>query len=344
MRNKIKWHIIRETLAIISIMNLCGCNHEEGYHAMRGSVWGTTYNINYKGAANLEDSVTNTLEEVGKSLSVFDAESLVNKVNHGNDTEVDHHFKTVYNISVKVNRLSDGAFDPTLAPLIRAWGFGERNEERIPATTDSLRSIIGIDKTRLAKNRLIKENPGIEFNFSAIAKGYGCDAIADMFRRNGVNDFIIEIGGEVTVRGKSPRGQAWRIGIESPDNYRHPESAPEFAGFITLKNESVATSSNLRNTRKPISGEVMSPPPGPRPGKHKQGEGTVGHIFSGRSLEPIASDVLSATIIAGRCAEADALATAAVASGAESARKFLEKAKIKAMLITADSTYYINWK
>lgn len=311
--------------ALMAVILLAACGKEEGYHSVRGGVWSTTYHIAYRGAAQLEDSIESVLKEVGRSLSPFDSLSLVSRVNSQKETETDYHFRRVYEISKNVNALSGGAFDPTLAPLIRAWGFGQGHTATADTLhTDSLARIVGLGKTRMEGNRIIKDSKEVEFNFSAVAKGYGCDAVGEMFRRNSVKDFLIEIGGEILASGKSPRQSEWRVGIESPRNYTDPGSK-EFVDFVTLKNEGVATSSNLRNSNI-VNGRKR------------------GHIMSGVTMAPVETDVLSATVIAKSCAEADALATAAIVCGQEKGSELLRRAKTRGMLVTADTIIYINWK
>ena len=312
---------------LAGILFLTTCGKKEGYHSVRGGVWSTSYHITFRGPAQLEDSIEAVLKDVGRSLSPFDSLSLVSKVNRQKETDIDIHFKKVYDISKKINELSGGAFDPTLAPLIRTWGFGQGHTPTADTLRlDSIARFIGLSKTRMEGNRLIKENKNVEFNFSAVAKGYGCDAIGAMFRRNSVKDYLIEIGGEVLASGKSPRQSEWRVGIESPDNYTGAGTGRmEYLDFITLKNEGIATSSNLRNS------QVVN-------GRRR------GHIMSVNMMAPVETDVLSATVIAKSCGTADALATAAIVCGAQQGCELLRRAKARGMLVTADSIIYIDWK
>ena len=167
-------------LLIISIISITSCGKKEKsdipFIKLEGLVWNTAYHITYQSQTNFDDSIRAVLDRVGKSLSVFDTTSLVSKVNQQDSTPVNTDFIKVYVMSRRINKLSNGAFDPTLAPLIRVWGF---EKERRPSVDtlliDSLMKHVGIEKTHLSHDALIKDIPGIEFNFSAIAKGYGCD-------------------------------------------------------------------------------------------------------------------------------------------------------------------------
>lgn len=307
---------------IICIIALSGsCGHS--YIKEEGMVWNTVYHITYQGDRALTDSVMTVLNEVGKSLSVFDKSSLVSKVNASTSTPVDRHFMAVYNTSLLVNGVSGGMFDPTVSPLITAWGFGPGH--RISAdtlATDSILTFTGITKTRLERNILIKDDARTQFNFSAVAKGYGCDMVAEMLRRNGVENYLVEIGGEIAVGGNGPSGEAWTISIDRPveetDGISHDACA-----VLSVTNAGIATSGNYRNF-------------------HKEGDKTFGHTISPVSGRPVATDVISATVIAPTCMEADAVATACMASGSDVSKSMLETLRFEGMLILSDSTTYMT--
>ncbi len=309
-----------------------GCHRSEGYHSVGGLVWSTSYHIIYKGPAELEDSIKSVLDEVGHSLSVFEPESVVSLANSQKESEVDDHFVKIFMISQKVHRLSGGMFDPTIAPLIDAWGFGKGHQPTMDTLRiDSLMNLTGLDKCSLQEKRLIKEHPGLRFNFSAVAKGYGCDAVGEMFKRNGVRNYMVEIGGEVKTAGLSPQQRKWRIGVESPSNYTIKDSLPgrppkpEFAEFVSISGEGVATSSNLRNI-------------------HNLNSQQTGHIISPKTGYPVKAEIESATVVAKSCAEADALATASIAMPLKEAEAMIQEANVGALLMTADTVIRINWE
>lgn len=286
------------------------------YRQTSGEVWHTFYSITYRSPKALDDSITAVLEQVGRSVSVFDPESLVSDVNSRDSVTVDEDFRRVYEMSRRINTVSGGSFDPTLSPLITAWGFGKGHQ----ATADTLRidsllAITGITRTRLDGDRLMKENPAIEFNFSAVAKGYGCDRVGEMLRRNGVTDYLIEIGGEIVASGERPGGGGWRVAIEKPDS--EPHNSAE--AVVVLKDMSMATSGNYRNF-------------------HESGGERYGHTLSPVTGRPARTDVLSATVIAPQCMEADALATACMAMGSGRAMTMLDSLRLPAMLILANDS------
>lgn len=289
-----------------------------------GLVWNTSYHITYNGPAAFTDSVVATLARVGGSLSVFDPNSLVSEVNRRDSTPVNTDFIRVYITSAKINALSDGAFDPTLSPLITAWGFG-KGHEATPDTTavDSILQFVGINKTHLKYDTLVKDDPRIEFNFSAIAKGFGCDAVAEMFENNNVNDYMIEIGGEIRVKGSNPSGGDWRISIDRPI---FTKGAPihESQEIISVTDIGLATSGNYRNFHTTKSGETYS------------------HVISPQTGRPVDSDVISATVITSTAMEADGLATAFMAMGSEKVKHLNKKMNLPVMLVLSDSTVWTS--
>lgn len=321
-RCKFRANIITILLGAAILFGIQGCDRER-YRNVEGMVWNTTYHITFKGDKALGDSILEVLSDVGKSLNVFDKNSLTSKVNNRKETEVDKAFSDVYEISVKVNRASGGMFDPTLSPLITAWGFGPGHTISSDSlSTDSILAYVGIGKTTLSGKILSKEDIRTEFNFSAVAKGYGCDMVAEMFRRNGVSDYLIEIGGEIAVGGESPRGGKWNISIDSP-----VESATEVIHdsyiVISVTDAGIATSGNYRNYLR-------------------QGDKSFGHTISPVTGRPVTTDVISATVVAPTCAEADAAATACMAAGKTVGAKMLEALGYDGLLILSDSTAWMT--
>ncbi len=285
-----------------------------------GMVWNTQFHITYNGPESLKDSIRKVLDDVGHSLSVFDSTSLVSRANLQDTTKVNEDFIRVYEMSRKINRLSDGAFDPTLSPLITAWGFGPGHKATSDtARIDSLLQIVGIEKTELDGNKLIKKMRQIQFNFSAIAKGYGCDRIADMFKSNGVDNFLIEIGGEIVASGKSPREGNWNISIDRPV-YSNSDVIHDSQTVINFTDMGLATSGNYRNY-------------------HESPTERYGHTISPLTGRPVQTDVLSATVLASTAMEADGLATAFMAIGSAKAKEIALSREIPVLLICSDTVW-----
>lgn len=306
-------------IGIITIM--FGCHTAPKYTFAEGVVWNTLYHITYSGPSTLSDSIKPLLDNVGKSVSIFDSESLVNKLNNSDSCKTDAILRKIYNISIKVNRESNGMFDPTLSPLITAWGFGKGHH----ATNDTLRldsllAFTGISRTYLRNGFICKPDPRMQFNFSAVAKGYGCDAIGEWLISKGVKNYLVEIGGEITCKGKNPKGGNWVISIDKP--VTDPKGNLHISQMkISLTDCGIATSGNYRNY-------------------HESGITRYGHTIHPKTGRPVQTDILSATVIAENAMEADAYATACVAMGSGEAIKMVERLNLKVMLILDDSSVW----
>lgn len=314
--NRIPLYIL---LAITALFYSCT---SDSWHRESGAVWSTLYNISWRGPQRLRDSIMPALSVVDRSLSVFNDSSLVVRVNDSLATPVDAHFIRVYNESRKIWRASGGMFDPTLSPAITAWGFGKGHKATADTLRcDSLAAIVGLGKTSLKGSLLVKRDIRTKFNFSALAKGYGCDLIAEMFRRNGVSDFLIEIGGEIVCSGHNDRGEAWNIAIDNP-SWGAPAGGKHI-DLISISDMAVATSGNYRNF-------------------HGSGASAYGHTISPTDCRPAATDILSATVVAPDCIEADALATACMALGSARAKALCDSLHAPLMLVLSDSTLYYS--
>lgn len=314
------------TLILLSVIISFSCGRSSGYVSEDGLIWNTSFHVTYAGPETLRDSVLRMLDEVGKSLSVFDKSSLVSRLNDTDSFRVDSHFIKVYEVSRRVNSESDGCFDPTLSPLITAWGFGPGHKASADtARVDSILQFVGIARSELRTDGLlVKPDPRMQFNFSAVAKGYACDAVGEMLSRNGVSDWLVEIGGEIAVKGKGPNGE-WTISVDrpvfSPDQVVHESQC-----LLRLTDCSVATSGNYRNLIQTDKGTYYA------------------HTISPKTGRPVQTDVISATVVAPTCGEADAYATACMALGSDGAKKMLARQDLPAMLVLADSSVWTSPK
>lgn len=292
------------------------CGDSKKYLHSEGVTWNTQYHITYQASTDLSDSIRVILDSIDSELSFFNPDSQLSALNASRDSlEVGVMLREVYDLSSRVSRLTGGAFDPTVSPAISAWGFG-KGHAASPDTLalDSLKDFVGFDKTRFRNGHIIKEDPRLEFNFSAVAKGYGVDRVAQMLTRNGVTDFLVEIGGEIRASGKSPSGKDWKIGIDTP---KEDSSAPggEPMKTVSFTGKGMATSGNYRNFHKDSSGR------------------SFGHTISPKTLRPVKTDILSATVMAPTCAEADALATASMVLGHERASSLMDSLGYPALFI-----------
>lgn len=307
-------------LPILLFLALVSCKKNKPYQTFDGGVWTTEFHIVYCSETRLGDSILSVFRQVENSLSPFAPTSLISMINRGEGYRVDSLLRNVFLRSVEINRISGGAFDPTVAPLVNLWGFGYKKTAPTGAPTDlqidSARSLVGIGRCYLRGDSIILPVKGMEFNFSAITKGYACDLVADMFRRNGVTDFMVEIGGEVVCSGVNPYGQPWRIQIDSPK--QSGAGSHDAAGVIELRDCAVATSGNYR-----------------RFVEQKDGSRTW-HTINPATGRPAETTVLSATVIAPDCMTADALATTAMVLPADSMIRLIDRLpSTSVMLITA---------
>lgn len=309
------------------------CNGNKMWHKDQGMIWNTVWHATYCSNGDCIAIAIDSLESVSKSLSIFDENSLVSYINKHENGPVDHHISDVYTMSRRVNELSDGLFDPTLSPLIEAWGFGEN---RVPtADTALIASIlpsVGLEFTRIENGILYKSTPEMAFNFSALAKGYGVDQAVKALENQGCDDLMFEIGGEVVCRGINPEGKKWRIMIETPDEeylrevFRN-ENKPKFSEnlIVELEDEALATSGNYRNY-------------------HSESGITFGHTISARTGYPVKTDILSASVIAPSCMEADAMATACMVMGSEAAMEMLDHEGLAGAFILYTGDVMVNDK
>lgn len=317
--------ISKITLTSLIALIITACDSQKPFRTVQGMVWNTMYHITYASNVSLDDSIQAVMKQVDNSLSVFNDSSLVSLVNRTDSVPVDSLFERVFLESQAINRISSGAFDPTVGPLIEMWGFGKNKKvDRTPSDReiDSVRMTVGINECHIEDGRVIKKSPDTKFNFSAIAKGYGCDLIGDMMRRNGVKSYMIEIGGEIAVSGKSPHGGKWRIMVDAPiqnsDSIIHEQMT-----IIEVDSCGIATSGNYRNYHI-IDGTAM------------------GHSIDPFNGRPAVTTILSATVIAPRCLTADALATACMIMPLDSAIAMIERIPgAAALFVTA--THNSEW-
>lgn len=326
-------------LLSVIIPLVAACTQRNDYHTDEGMAWNTIYHITYNSPRDFSDSIRMIFNDIDLSVSAFNDSSTVSLINRNRTAATDVHFRNVYRKSLEINEMSYGMFDPTLAPLIRAWGFGQGHT--ISADTlrlDSLLDLVGIRRTELRPDSLYgdilyKENPGIEFNFSALAKGYGVDCIADMLERNGVEDYLVEVGGEIRASGVNRQGKPWTIGIDMPLPDEQKDSSSPIS-TISITDIGLATSGNYRNYQSTSK------------------SGTFGHTISPITGRPVTTDLASVTIIvpagyqsqterhvaeeAFPCMTADAIATACMTLGLEESQHLCTRLRIAALFITTD--------
>jgi thiamine biosynthesis lipoprotein len=309
-------------LLLFSILLLSSCKSDSNkrvkneYFQENGEIFTTSYNIKYAFDRSLKNEITDELNRFDLSLNPFKKNSVISKVNNNEPVELDSFFINVFKKSIEVSESSNGYFDITSSPLINAWGFGFQNMDSVtPELIDSLKQFVGFEKITINNSgEVVKTDSRVQINTSAISKGYSCDVVADLLERYGIENYMIEIGGEVSAKGVNDKGVCWRIGIDKPNDealfIEH-----DLQTILSLCDKSLATSGNYRNYYM------------------KDGK-KYAHTINPKTGYPSETDILGATVIANDCMTADAYATAFVAIG-------LEKSKEMAKALEGVEYYFI---
>ena len=289
------------TVIIIKQQKNINYQHDEGF------IFGTIYHITYHSDTNLKKEIEAELKKVDQSLSPFNETSVISKVNRNENPVIDPMFKEVFLLAENISNETHGAFDITVAPLVNEWGFGfKKGVEPTRQVIDSLKYIVGYQKVKLTpKNYVQKQDPRIMLDCSAIAKGYGCDVVARLLRKNGINDYMIEIGGEIVTRGFNQKQEPWRIGVNKPTD-DSLNTSQELQTILNVTDIAMATSGNYRNFY------------------YKNGK-KYAHTIDPKTGYPVQHTLLSATVLAKDCATADAYATSFMVMGLEKAKEILNR-------------------
>ena len=288
------------------------------YRIISGEIFGTFYKIKIrtdKKDKELQNKIKAELEDVNKQMSVFEPESDVSKINRlpaGKQIKLTPDMQIVLSAMRQVWQQTDGRFDPTLAPLIELWGFGTDKNRRTPTDKEikqALRSV-GVDKLTLKKDILTKKNAKTALNLSAIAKGYGVDKVAALLDKEGYQNYVVEIGGEVKAKGtRTENGDFWSIGVNRP-----MKGSAENMLVLSMENLAAATSGNYRNF-------------------YEQDGKAYAHTISSKTGRPVQTDVLSATVFHPSCMYADAYATSLMVFGVADGLAFADKYQLPVILI-----------
>lgn len=316
---------IKNVLIFLVLICALSCNEnpssvtmEVGYQRISGETMGTTYNISYFDSLgrNFKSEVDSLLIVLDNELSTYNKNSFITKVNQTpgavslldpSGKSLAPHFVINFNRSKEIFEKTNGNFDPTVMPLVNYWGFGykERTLSKVDSTkVDSMiQNVVGFDKIELVENTIRKKSTGVEIDFSAIGKGYGVDAVGELLRSLEVENFMVEIGGELVANGKNDKGKLWSVGINTP---KEDAELGDFKAIVELNNLALATSGNYRNYYTVDSlkfSHTINPSTG----------------FSERN------SLLSASIFASDCTTADALATASMVMGLPACAEMIER-------------------
>ena len=287
-KKKLLWQLPFLTLLVVGTILIVRQQHSIPYQHDKGFVFGTVYSVTYQCEKNLKQEIEAELRKVDGEFSMFNDTSTVARVNRGEKVEESAMYREVYELAQAVSRETDGAFDITIAPLVNAWGFGFKNEQM---------------PTRRQVDSLLKIRN--QYDFSAIAKGYGSEVVARLLRKYDIKNFMVEIGGEVVTQGISEKRLPWKIGVTKPTDDSLSVSG-ELQTVLNVTDISMATSGNYRNFY------------------YKDGK-KYAHTIDPKTGYPVQHSLLSATVLAKDCAVADAYATSFMVMGIERAKTVLER-------------------
>lgn len=295
------------------------------YQIITGKSMGAFYSVKLRSNSEnalLNNEIKEILEDISQRFSVFDSSSEISKINKNTTDEWIELSPDMSDALVKsynAYKLSNGAFDPTIGLLIDLWGFGEAQVSKTP-TEDEVKSMLlytGFNKIRFTNDftKIKKSNPNIHLNLSAIAKGYAVDKVAEFLESKGYQDYVVQIGGEIRVKGqKSQEIDGWNVAVVKPIRDQH-----ENAFILVLKNISVATSGDYRSFFD-YNGEMLS------------------HTIDSQTGYPVKSNIVSVTVFDENCVTADAMATALQSMGEKKAQKFANDKKLKVIMFTKRNT------
>lgn len=305
-KKRLIWQLPFLAFLIIGTILIISNQHSAPYQHNNGFVFGTIYNITYQCDSDLHKQIRAELQKVDDSLSPFNKTSIISGINRNENVEANEMFTEVFNKAMEVSKETDGAFDITVAPLVNEWGFGfKKGLKPTPHRIDSLRQIIGYEKIKLVNKRVKKDDPRIMLDCSAIAKGYGSDIVAKYLRSRGIDNFVVEIGGEIVSSGISDKRVPWKIGVTKPtdDSLNTNE---EIETILNVTDIAMATSGNYRNF-------------------YYKGGKKYAHTIDPKTGYPVQHNILSSTVLAKDCATADAYATSFMVMGLDKAQKVLER-------------------
>lgn len=304
----------RALVVLLILILFTGCTNlpgtgNENYMSIRGLTQGTTYMIKYKApdSTNHHPQIKEILADIDSSMSTYKDHSIISRINRNDPSvEVDEHFRAVYQTAQRVSRMTDGAFDITVAPLVNAWGFGFTEKKELDSIkVDSLLEFVGYETIRLEDGKIYKDEKRTMIDMSAIAKGYTVDEVSEFLENKGVSDYLVEIGGEVRTKGKNPDGELWRIGIDKPIDSSNAATR-ELQAIVNLKNQSVATSGSYRQF-------------------YVEDGVKYSHTINPKTGYPVRHNLLSVSVFAEKCVFADALATAFMVMGREESKQLLRQ-------------------
>jgi thiamine biosynthesis lipoprotein len=297
------------SIVVILTFSFLSCTDKKPvFETFNGFAQGSTYSVVYDNKKNIDpgdlrEKVEKTLYDFDMSLSLYKDSSVISRLNRNEDIVPDSFFTEVFRKSALISEMTEGAFDITVGPLVKAWGFGpDAHKSFTESKRDSLMKLIGMNKVSLVNGRLIKSDPNISLDVNAIAQGFSVDVICRYFDNLGIKNYLVEIGGEVRTKGKKA-GNFWRIGIDKPvDNNMSPGQTLQ--AIIKISDKALATSGSYRKFY--IENGIK-----------------YSHEIDPKTGYPAKNTLLSVSIIAEDCATADGIATACMVLGKDKTIEFL---------------------
>ena len=305
------------SLLLLILLSTVSCKQELTKTKLNGPIFGTFYDVTYAsdGNENYQQSLDSIFAAINQSMSNYQSDSDISKVNKHELEVVDAHFVEVFKASKKIYNETDGVFDPTIGKLVNAWNFGSKhNKTKLDSLKiDSLMQFVGFEKIVLKNNSLIKTDPKPYIDFNAIAKGYTVDLVAAFLESKKSTDYLVNIGGELRTKGINVEKQSgWTVGIENP-NF---DGSQSYDKVFVLKDKAMATTGTYRKFKLDANGNRYA------------------HIINTNTGYPTKTNILSVSVIADNCVMADGYATAFQAMGIESVKQFLaDHSELQAYII-----------
>jgi thiamine biosynthesis lipoprotein len=288
------------------LLFLASCGSQPKKIVLQGEAQGSYYAITYydEQGRNFQSDIDSIFHAVDVSVNLWVDTSVISKVNRNEKVTLDSIFIDNFNLAQEAARLSDGYFDPTISPIVTAWGFSYKHGDSItPQLIDSLKQLVDYRNIRIEEGKVVKANPAMTLDFNAIAQGYTSDLIAYFLDSRGIKNYLVDTGGEIMARGCKPNGQPWIVGIEKPaDNW---DSEQVVHTRIALRDKGLVTSGS---TRKYVE----------RDGKR------YSHCIDPKTGYPVEHNVLSVTVLAENSVWADALASICMVMGMEQSLPLIE--------------------
>lgn len=317
---------MKRVLYIVLGIILISCTKQPQKISYSGVTQGSYFSISYfdEKSRHFESEIDSIFKEVDNAVSLWNENSIIRKVNRNEDVVVNQIFKDNFEWARKASEFSDGAFDATIGPLVSAWGFHYKKElEMTSEMVDSIKQLVDYHKIDIINDKVVKANPNMTLDFNAVAQGYTTDLIGNFLETKGIDNYLVDVGGEILARGTKPNGDLWTIGIEKPAESFDSERSVHIK--LTLKDKGIVTSGNYR--------------------KYIEKDGIrYSHSIDPKTGYPVEQNLLSATVIADNASWADCLATICMIVGKEKASKLLENQGIEAYFIfVEDGVIKTEW-